>query len=182
MLVSNLTLILFGLLTTLSISGKQNFNKKANFHPVHVSFTNIEYVQDNKQFQILIKIFADDFDLILKKNYNVFLNLQNGKKPNDYEKTVSKYILSHFKIFIDNKDYSSTKLKFSNLELKEKAVWLHYTLKYKGNSTRFELWNSMMTDLYYDQTNLLIFNYKSYQKAIRFTNDKTKEVLSVKTD
>jgi len=153
---------------------------ETNFHPVHVSFTNIEFIEEKKEFQILFKIFADDFDLILKKKYDVYLNLENGKKPNGYEKIVTKYILEHFKIVIDNKNLTASKLRFLNLEFKEKAVWLHYIYKFKGQSDHFELWNSLMTDLYLDQTNLLIFNYYSFQKAIRFTNDKTKEVLSVK--
>ena len=173
-------LILLGVFTTLSSNTGHVEVQETNFHPVHVSYTNVEYVQDKKQFQILIKIFADDFDLILQKKYGVFLNLEKGKKPNGYEKIVTKYILEHFKIIVDNKDYMESRLKFSYLELKEKAIWLHYNYKFNGKSDKFELWNSLMTDLYRDQTNLLIFNYQGFQKAIRFTNDKTKEVLSVK--
>ncbi len=177
--MNGLTFILFVVFGTLS-SGNGDFEEKsANFHPVHVSFTSVEYNTDKKQFNILFKIFADDFDRIIDKKYNVFLNLENGHKPDGYDKIVSKYILEHFKIVVDNKDYTVSRLKFTHLELKEKAIWLHYIYKYKGDSVHFELWNSLMTDLYYDQTNLLIFNYHSFQKAIRFTNDKTKEVLSI---
>ncbi len=173
-------LILLGVFSTLSSNTRHVEVRETNFHPVHVSFTNVEYIEDKKQFQILFKVFADDFDLILKKKYNIYLNFENGKKPNGYEKVVTKYILEHFKIVVDNKDLTASKLRFLNLEFKEKAVWLHYIYKFKGQGNRFELWNSLMTDLYLDQTNLLIFNYNSFQKAIRFTNDKTKEVLSVK--
>lgn len=174
--------IIFAVTTVLSSNASHFEVQETNFHPVHVSFTNVEYIKEKKQFQILFKIFADDFDLILKNKYNVFLNLENGEKPNGYEKIVTKYILEHFRIVIDNKDFTESRFRFLNLEFKEKAVWLHYIYKFKGPGDSFELWNSLMTDLYYDQTNLLIFNYNSFQKAIRFTNDKTKEVLSVKTD
>ena len=177
--MSSLLSVLIIVLNIFSASDRQIEVQETNFHPVHVSYTNVEYNADKKQFHILFKIFADDFDLIIKKKYNVFLNLEKGKTPEGYDKIISKYILEHFKIVVDNKDYTKTRLKFINLELKEKAVWFNYTYKYKGNSKHFELWNSLMTDLYYDQTNLLIFNYHSFQKAIRFTNDKTKEVLSI---
>ncbi|RLD65329.1 MAG: hypothetical protein DRI95_08990 [Bacteroidetes bacterium] len=178
--MSNLIYMLLTVFVTFSSYEGQFDVYETNFHPVHVSFTNIEFIEEKKEFQILFKIFADDFDLILKKKYDVYLNLENGKKPNGYEKIVTKYILEHFKIVIDNKNLTASKLRFLNLEFKEKAVWLHYIYKFKGQSDHFELWNSLMTDLYLDQTNLLIFNYYSFQKAIRFTNDKTKEVLSVK--
>jgi len=173
-------LILLASTTVLSSNARHIEIKSSDFHPVHVSYTNVEYIQDNKEFQILFKIFADDFDRIIQNKYNVFLNLENSEKLEGYDKTITKYILEHFKIIINNKDYTKSRLKFLHLELREKAVWLYYIYKFKGKSNKFELKNSLMTDLYHDQTNLLIFNYYGFQKAIRFTNNKTMDVLSVK--
>ena len=170
------------MLSAFFAENKPDVSTKTNFHPVHVSYTNVEYIKDKKQFQILIKIFADDFDRVLKKKYGVYLNLANGEKPKAYEKIIDKYIFEHFKIVIDKENYTKSSLKFIHFELRDKAVWLHYICKYKGKSYNFELWNSLMTDLYEDQTNLLIFSFNGFQKAIMFTNDKTSEVLSIKKD
>ncbi len=178
--MSNLVLTLFVVFNTLSLGNNTFKVQEINFHPVHVSYTNVEYNVEKKQFDILFKIFVDDFDKILQKKYNVFLNLEKGKRLKDYDKIISKYIIEHFKIVINNKDYTSARLKFTHSELKEKAIWLRYTSKYKGKSKRFEVRNSLMTDLYRDQTNLLIFSYLTYQEAVRFTNNKTKEILLVK--
>lgn len=161
-------------------AGKHAVYGKATYHPVHVSYTNVVYVKDKKQFKLLFKIFVDDFDRILQKNYKVQLKLEKGDKKIGHEEIITKYILDHFKIIIDSKDYTASRLKFSAFEIKEKAIWLHYTYKFNGKSNNFELWNSLMTDLYPDQTNLLIFGFNGFEDAIRFTNKKTKEVLSVK--
>jgi hypothetical protein len=172
--------VIFFLLLSFFPVGKHSLYGNATYHPVHVSYTNVAYLKDKKQFRILFKIFVDDFDRILQKKYNAALKLEKGEKPEGHELIITKYILEHFKIIIDNKDYTASRLKFLKLELKEKAIWLHYSYKFNGKSNNFELWNSLMTDLYPDQTNLLIFDFNNLQEAIRFTNKKTKEVLSVK--
>lgn len=158
------------------VEGKVKEN--VSYHPVHVSFTNVEYDVKSKTFKILFKIFVDDFDKVLEQKYHVRLDLQLGKKKNGYQEYITKYINEHFKVFVDNKEITRNKLKFSHSELREKAIWLYYNCKYSGKSAKFEIWNSLMTDLYRDQTNLLIFTYFDNQSAIRFTNSKTLEKVS----
>ena len=152
--------------------------KGATYHPVHVSYTNVEYDAQTKEFHILFKIFVDDFDKILQQKYGVSLELEHGKKKEGYQKYVTQYLLDHFKIIVDNKDFTKTRLKFSHSEIREKAIWLYYNYRYNGKSANFEIWNSLMTDLYRDQTNLLIFTFGDNQKALRFTNSNTKEQVS----
>ena len=48
--MSNLTYVLVAVFTTfLSYDGHFDV-RETNFHPVHVSFTNVEYIKENKQF------------------------------------------------------------------------------------------------------------------------------------
>lgn len=157
---------------------RNNLSGKATLHPVHVSYTNVEYDNTNKEFKILYKIFVDDFDKIIQQKYGVNLELEKGKKKEAYEKIITKYILEHFKLIIDSKDYTKLRLKFSDSEVREKAIWLYYKYRYNGKSANFEVWNSLMTDLYRDQTNLLIFTFSGNQVALRFTNSKIKEQIS----
>ena len=171
---------IFILFLLLSFSFKISEKPDYLLHPVHVSYTNVEYMQDKKEFHILFKIFVDDFDKILLQKYHVNLELTAGKKKSGYEKYMSKYLLEHFKIIIDNKDFTKSRLKFSHSEIREKAIWLYYNYKYSGKSANFEIWNSIMTDLYRDQTNLLIFTFYDYQQAINFTNSYVKEKLVIK--
>lgn len=143
---------------------------KATYHPVHVSYTNVEYDNQAKEFKMLFKIFVDDFDKILLQKYGLNLELQAGKKKSGYQVYVSKYISEHFKIYAGNKDITKNKLRFLHSEIREKAIWIYYNCRYNGKSNKFEIRNSLMTDLYRDQTNLLIFTYLDNQVAFRFTN------------
>ena len=161
-----------------SFHAEGKIKEKATYHPVHVSYTNVEYDAQSKEFKMLFKIFVDDFDKVLQQKYHVSLELQAGKKKSGYQEYITKYINEHFKSFADNKDITNNKLKFSHSEVREKAIWLYYNCRYNGKSANFEIWNSLMTDLYRDQTNLLIFTYLDNQTALRFTNSETIEKVS----
>ena len=175
--MSNIVVFILAVFSAFSFNKVQFNEPEQSFHPVHVTYTNVEYNSKEKEFKVLYKIFADDFDKILQKKYNVFLNLEKENRQKDYEKTITKYIIANFSISVNNK--SLIKPRFVRSEFKDKAIWLYYSYKFKGKSNRFEIKNSLMTDLYKDQTNLLIFNYLNFQQAIRFTNNKTIEILLI---
>jgi hypothetical protein len=142
------------------------------FHPVHISFTNIEYNAKKGKFEILFKFFVDDFDLILKAKYGKDLNLKAGMWDKSYIEIVNKYLLEHFKLIIGSKDKTKSSLKFVREEKTEDAVWLYYDFIDSDKNKKFEVYNSFLTDLYYDQHNLLIFTYLDQQKAVKlgYTN------------
>ncbi len=146
-----------------------------NFHPIHLSFTTIEYFDKQKEYKILFKIFADDFELILNKIYNKNLKLSEKKWEKSYLKPINSYIKNNFKL-TDNKDKEIV-LKFENQEFKEQAIYLYYKAKHKTDVGKFRVFNKIMLDLYPDQKNLLIFVFEGETKALKFKhNDTTKEI------
>jgi hypothetical protein len=147
-------------------------------HPVHISFTNIEFNPATNKFDILFKLFVDDFDIILTKKYGKTLNLSGGQPIKGAHEIIDRYILEHFKMIINGKDKTKSELKFNKMEVKELSIWLYYDFSFNGNCNTFDLQNSLMTDLYQDQNNLLIFTYKDAQKAIKFSLAKTEEKLT----
>jgi hypothetical protein len=149
-----------------------------NPHPVHISYTNIEYNQEKKKFEIIFKFYVDDFDLVLKAKYGKDLALKAGKWDNSYVNIIGKYILEHFKLIIDGKDKTSSRMKFVQKEVSETEIWLFYDYNAKEKNNIFEVHNSFLTDLYYDQHNLLIFTYLDQQKAVKLGYVERKETFS----
>jgi len=148
------------------------------YHPVHISYTNIEYNKEKGKFEILFKLFVDDFDLILNAKYGKDLNLKGGRWENSYIITIEQYISEHFKIRSGKKDISKESLNFVRKEINEGSIWLYFELKTKEKKHIFEVRNSLMMDLYQDQNNLLIFSYEGVQKAFKFNNSAIEEVFS----
>jgi hypothetical protein len=140
-------------------------------HPVHVTVTNIEFIEKANKYEISIKIFQDDFENIIKQKYGIALNLGKETEYKDSKKIISRYIFEHFRLLHDNKDKTTKKLKLIDKKLSDLAVWLYFDYEKIGDFKNIQINNSLMTDLYFDQTNLLIFTYKKTQKAIKFSND-----------
>ncbi len=144
-------------------------------HPVHISFTTIEYFEKEQQYKILFKIFADDFDLILNKLYDKNIKLSERKWEKSYLEPINSYIKNNFQLSCNNDKNIS--LKFDRKEFKEQAVYLYYKVKHKTKVGKFMILNKLMLDLYPDQKNLLIFVFGGETKALQFGhNDIKKEV------
>jgi len=149
------------------------------YHPVHISYTHIEFNQSTNKFEILIKLFVDDFDLILYQKYGKNLKLIEGKMEKGNDETIKKYINEHLKVIINGNYKTKPSIELLKTEFKDLSIWLHFDFSFKGNCSTFEIYNSLMTDLYPDQTNLLIFTFKDEQKAFKFNSGKTKEQLTL---
>jgi hypothetical protein len=148
----------------------QNWN-----HPVHISFTNIDYLPEKGRFEILFKFFVDDFDLILFNKYGKNLDLTGGRWEKSYIETINQYVFEHFKLLVGGKDKTKSSLKFSKHEFTEESISLYYSFNVKDKNNTFEVHNTFLTDLFLDQSNLLIFTYLENQKAVKFDRFKTSE-------
>lgn len=140
-------------------------------HPLHLTVTNIEFDKENNVFKISLKIFMDDFEKIIEKKYGVALNLGKENELPDAENYFNKYIFENFNIII-NKKNKKNKLNFKGKKTDTQAVWLYYEYTAIKKIRSFEVYNSILCDLYKDQINLVIFCYKDIQKGIRLKYDK----------
>ncbi len=155
---------------------ENNISKKEYLHPVHVSFTTIEYNEKDKEFKILFRIFVDDFDLAIKKKYGKNLNISQGKWGNNYVNTINSYIKDEFKLTYNNN--KEIELKFNKHEIKEQAIWLYYTAKQNINKGKFKIFNNLLINLYADQKNLLIFVFRNSEKALQFNPNNINQEIS----
>jgi len=139
-------------------------------HPVHVSVCNIDYNNSSKEFNISFKIFKDDFENIIMQKYNIELNLGKNNESKNCVSYINIYIFEHFALNINNINKAGKKLLFDKFEIQDLAVWIYYKYKISKDIENVEIINSLMTDLYVDQKNLVIFTYNSTEKAFTFDN------------
>jgi len=138
------------------------------FHPVHVSVTNIEYSAKEQKFDISLRLFLDDFEHIITQKYGVALNIGKENELKNSNEYINKYINDNFSVKFNGKNINDKKLILKKKKIEDVTVWLYYEIKYKPVLKNVEIKNSLMTDLYRDQKNLLIFTYKKKQKALTF--------------
>ncbi|WP_051010163.1 DUF6702 family protein [Pedobacter agri] len=59
-------------------------------HPLHVSTTEVSFNQKDKTLEISCRIFSDDFESILAKNYKQKTDLSNPAMKNAMDEMVEK--------------------------------------------------------------------------------------------
>ncbi|MCF8374210.1 MAG: hypothetical protein K9H64_21485 [Bacteroidales bacterium] len=162
MLAQNQIVVLFLLYATLAL------------HPLHITVTNIDYKKNEGQIDISIKLFKDDFGLVLYQKYKQQIDLENEQKPGESDSVITRYVEENFKLEIDQQ---KVKLKLKDKKIDPEAVWLSYIIDIKHTVGELKLENSLLTDLYNDQKNLVIVNFDSRQKG--FTLSKEESVFSI---
>lgn len=149
------------------------FGQKNVCHPVHFSVINMEYNEQTQAFDISVKLFTNDFEKIINKNYNVVLNLSKENRLKNYKEFVDRYIKKNFVIVFDKKSVSKKLLQTKmTVNKNDKATWIYYTLKIK-KPHKVLIRNTLMNDLYNDQKNLFIFTFKDFQEAKKFEKNDT---------
>lgn len=131
-------------------------------HPIHVSMTNIEYNKNKAEYEVIVKVFSDDFQKNIKALYNTDLNLGKANEANNTVDLITKYFNKTLNISFDGKKqnlvYVSKKMNFE-------ATWVVFKLSSKNKIKNIDIRNNIMNEFYKDQTNLLIFTKGDLQKA-----------------
>jgi hypothetical protein len=136
-------------------------------HPLHVSFTNLEFNEENQEWEITVKLFKDDFALDLKNMYGYSTVIEEDEKQGEGE-YFRKYLEDCLEISYNNVPLKVKEWKYEGKKVNFEAVWLIYTFCYNEEISSVRIVNRLMFGLFDDQKNLLIFSYKGEQKAFQF--------------
>jgi len=139
----------------------------------------MEYVAEDQAFEVSFKIFWDDFETIIQKNYNVYLKLTQPDERKDKELYFSKYISEHF---IVNADGKLLQGKLKNVEIRDKSIWLFYAYPCPPDTKGVEVEDKIMTDMFDDQTNLFMFKFGKIEKAYSLRPGKEKIAIDLSND
>ena len=141
------------------------------FHPVHVSVTNIEYMESEKRFEVSFKLFYDDFETIISDKYNVQLQLGTETRLANEDIYFLMYINERFQLSADGKILHPS---FKSRRMNDDSIWLYFYFERITPAKKIEVRNSLMMDLFPDQKNLVIFKSKGLEKGyiLKSKNDK----------
>jgi len=147
-------------------------------HPVHVALTSIDYQADRQEFNVSFKIFYDDLQFIIAEKYNVALKLDKPDENPDEKTYLGKYISENFKFIVNG----NRKLvpEFTGKNINEKAIWLYYRIPCSSPVRQVYIYNTVMMDMYGDQTDLLIFKYGKFEKGVSLNSKHYEVRLNIK--
>jgi len=141
------------------------------YHPVHVSVSTIDMDVKTGVIAISIKLFSDDFETIVNHSYNTRLAISEQVDPGKDIKYINQYISSAFSLAINGEDIAE--LNYLKNQMNEESIWLFYEYECENKIRSVRIVNSLMNDLYSDQTNLVIVTYQDQQNGYRLNNKNT---------
>ena len=123
-----------------------------NFHPYYISVVEINHNATDKTLEISCKIFTNDFETTLERNYKAKVDLSNPKDKATTDKWISDYIKKHLSINVDGKDVN---LSYLGFEKEEEAVLSYFQVDNVAGLKRINVSNSLLHDFSDQQINII---------------------------
>ena len=127
-------------------------NAEAPLHPFYVSVTEINHNAADKNLEISCKIFTDDFETTLSKNYKTKVDLVNIKDQAQTDKQVADYIRKHLSLKLDGKPAT---IEFVGFERESEAVWSYFQVSNITPPKKIEVMNNLLYDGFDKQINVM---------------------------
>ena len=135
-----------------------------NPHPFHVSVTEINHNAKDKTLEISCKIFTDDFEDALSRKYKTKVDLVQPKDKPAMDKLVNDYIKNHLAVKADNK---GRVMDYIGFEVENEAVYVYMQVNDIPTITRADVTNSVLYDLFNDQTEIIHFIENGNRKSVK---------------
>lgn len=144
-------------------------------HPLHISVTEITLDEKEKELEIMLRIFTDDLELAIRKTKNdVALNLLTPTNTTT-DKLAWEYLQPRFKLFVDGKIQS---VKYLGHETDEDVIIFYIQVQPVKKFTTIAITNSIITESYEDQANLINMTVGNNTKSLRLMRDNPSGKLS----
>ena len=143
-------------------------------HKFYVSVTQIDYVPSKKRIEITSRIFIDDLEKGLNKRFNKKVNLTSTKELPEAEELIKSYLKEKIKISINKKPQN---IEFLAREVEGDVLILYTKIAISKKINTFEIYNSLLTEVYSDQQNIVHTNINSNKKSILLTNTQLQEKI-----
>ena len=143
-------------------------------HKFYVSVTQVDYVPSKKRVEITSRIFIDDFEKALNKKYNKKLNLTSDRELPEAESLIKAYLKDKVKISINKK---TQEVEYLSRELEGDVLILYSKIVIAKKINTFEIYNTLLTEIYSDQQNIVHTHINGNKKSLLMTNSTSKEKI-----
>jgi hypothetical protein len=147
-----------------------------SMHPMHVSVTEIEFDEKDKELEIVSRIFIDDFEKTLQSNLRQpELDILEPKNGLTVDQMASKYLADHIKLSLDNK---AQKIEYLGHEREGEAFIFYFVVNKVKKWKTIQVLNNVIMETYDDQSNLVHVTVRENVKSLRLTRDKSADKLT----
>jgi hypothetical protein len=138
-------------------------------HPIHIGLVQMDYNAKSRTLELSVKLFADDFESAVNKLNNVTLRLGSERELKESAVLLFDYVQRNMKISVNG---SAAALHLLGKELEGEAVWLYVEIPNVQNVKKIALTNTLLFDMYDDQSNLVNISAGGQRKSAIFRKGK----------
>ena len=154
-----------------------SFLSAFTLHKFYVGVFQIDYFKEKKAVQITARLFIDDLEKALYKKHNKHIYITTKDEIAEANTLIANYLSEKLKIKINNK---SQPLQFLTKEQEDNIVICYLKIPFKDNIKDLEITNTVLSDIFKEQQNLVHLNLNSNKKTLLFTNTETNQKLKYK--
>lgn len=132
------------------------------FHPFYVSVTEINHNAGDKTLEIASKIFTEDLEVAINKNYKTKIDLYTEKGKPQADKLIADYLSKNLVVILDGKPVHLEMLGF---EREGEATWSYLEVKNVSLPKKIEIRNAILYDHFQDQINLVHVTVKGNRRS-----------------
>jgi hypothetical protein len=141
----------FGLMAA-KVGGYQPMPTSQQIHPYYVSVVEINHNSGDKTLEISCKIFTNDFEATLERNYKTKIDLTHPADKAAIDRFVSDYIRKRLSLKVDGKPVA---LSYVGFESQEEAVLSFFQVDNVPGLKRLDITNSILHDFSDQQINII---------------------------
>lgn len=137
------------------------FSSTLPTHDYHSTIAEVRYQTKKQTLEVEMHVFTDDLEIALKKRLGLKqLNLTDSK---NYQAEITEYLLAHFKIQNTKKQAIVGKFIGKEIDFEKHIFYIEFPAK--SFSDKWTLRNSILTEVYEDQFNIVNFFYNDESSA-----------------
>ena len=143
-------------------------------HKFYVAIYQINYVPQKKMIQITSRIFLDDLNDALENKYHKKTFIGTEKETPEDEVMLKKYLAEKFALKVNGQ---LKPMVFLSKELENNVVICYLYIKEVTKINSLEVQNSIITEVYSEQQNIIQSNINGVKENLLLTDEKIKGML-----
>lgn len=144
-------------------------------HPMHVSVTEIEFDDKEKRLEIMMRVFIDDLEVTLRQHFRqpeLDVLEPAGQTLDDLMRT---YLKSHFQLSLDGRPQA---ISYLGHERDHEAFIFYIEVEKVKKWKSIQVQNSIITEIYDDQSNLVHVTQAETVRSLRLTRTKPSDIIT----
>jgi hypothetical protein len=138
-------------------------------HKFHIALYKIDFVSEKKMIQITSRMHLEDLNQALEKKFKKKFAIEIEKNSID-EILLQQYILNRFSITVNNMHKT---INFLSTEIDGDEIVCYWNIKNIIKVNTLEISNSVFTEVFEDQQNLVNVSAKGKIQSYLFTRSST---------